>query len=88
MLPVDSVYLSFLAAEHPPPDYFYVDNPIASSGFYRKLFNTEPDLMLLAWAAFYFNNGLNLGLWSTAAREFVFCGEGNRTELSFMVRDI
>lgn len=66
----------------------YVDNPIASSRFYQKLFNSEPEVMLPTWAAFSFNNGLHLGLWSTTARDFESCGEGNRTELSFMVKDI
>lgn len=66
----------------------YVDNPIVSSGFYQKLFNTEPDVMLPTWVAFSFNNGLNLGLWSTTASDFISCGVGSRTELSFMVKDI
>lgn len=66
----------------------YVDDPIVSSRFYQNLFNTEPDVMLPTWAAFSFNNGLNLGLWSTTASDFVSCGKGNRTELSFMVKDI
>ncbi|KNC09091.1 glyoxalase [Klebsiella sp. RIT-PI-d] len=65
----------------------YVNSPIASSEFYQKLFNKEPDVKLPTWAAFSFNNGLNLGLWSTTASDFVSCGEGNRTELSFMVKD-
>lgn len=66
----------------------YVDNPITSSGFYQKLFNKEPDVMFPTWAAFSFKNGLNLGLWSTTASDFASCGEGNRTELSIMVKDI
>lgn len=66
----------------------YVNDPIASSGFYQKLFNTEPDAKLPTWAAFPFNNGLKLGLWAKIASDFVSCGEGNRTELSFMVKDI
>lgn len=66
----------------------YVENPIASGEFYQKLFNTEPDVRLPTWVAFSFNNGLNLGLWSTTASDFVSCGKGNRTELSFMVKDI
>lgn len=66
----------------------YVDDPIISSKFYEKLFHTEPDVVLPTWAAFSFKNGLNLGLWSTTANDFVSCGKGNRTELSFMVEGI
>ncbi|SFO10038.1 Catechol 2,3-dioxygenase [Candidatus Pantoea varia] len=66
----------------------YVDNPIISSKFYQNLFETEPDVMLPTWVAFSFDNGMNLGLWSIKSSDFVSCGEGNRTELSFMVNDI
>jgi len=66
----------------------YVANPPASSKFYKKLFDKEPDVILPTWAAFSFENGFNLGLWSTTACDFVSCGEGNRTEISFMVKDI
>ncbi|WP_017346180.1 VOC family protein [Pantoea sp. A4] len=66
----------------------YVDNTIVSSKFYQNLFDIEPCVMLPTWAAFTFDNGLNLGLWSTTAADFISCGEGNRTELSFMVKDV
>lgn len=69
------------------PDLFilYVANPPASSEFYQKLFDKEPDVKLPTWAAFSFDNGFNLGLWSTQASDFVSGGEGHRTELNFMV---
>ncbi|OSN08506.1 VOC family protein [Lonsdalea iberica] len=66
----------------------YVSNPPISSKFYQKLFDKEPDVVLPSWAAFSFDNGLNLGLWSTNAHDFASCGEGNRTEISFMVENI
>ncbi|WP_329911274.1 VOC family protein [Serratia quinivorans] len=66
----------------------YVANPPVSSEFYQKLFDKEPDVKLPTWAAFSFSNGLNLGLWSTEARDFISGGEGNRSELSFMVKDV
>ncbi|ORM72665.1 glyoxalase [Pantoea deleyi] len=65
----------------------YVANPPASSEFYQRLFNKAPDIVLPTWAAFSFDNGLNLGLWSTSAPDFISCGQGSRTELSFMVED-
>ncbi|WP_312042247.1 VOC family protein [Erwinia sp.] len=66
----------------------YVASPSVSSEFYQKLFDKEPDVKLPTWAAFSFDNGFNLGLWSTQACDFVSGGEGNRTELSFMVKDV
>jgi uncharacterized glyoxalase superfamily protein PhnB len=39
------------------------------------------------WVAFAFNNGLNFGLWSIKAKDFVSNGNGNCSELSFMIND-
>lgn len=66
----------------------YVASPHLSSDFYQNLFEKEPDVKLSTWASFSFDNGLNLGLWSTKAHDFVSGGEGNRTELSVMVKNI
>ncbi|WP_314417257.1 VOC family protein [Pseudescherichia vulneris] len=65
----------------------YVASPPASSAFYETLFEKAPDIVLPSWAAFSFANGVNLGLWSTQANDFVSQGNGNRTELSFLVKD-
>jgi len=39
------------------------------------------------YAAFTFDNGMTLGLWSTQAADFVFSGTGHRSEVAFMVDD-
>ncbi len=65
----------------------YVADPIRSSEFYQQLLGRSPDVALPSWAAFSFDNGLNLGLWSTSARDFVSAGSGHRAEISFMVTD-
>ncbi|QCR37988.1 VOC family protein [Nissabacter sp. SGAir0207] len=63
----------------------YVDDPVASSEFYQRLLGKAPDDCFPTWAAFSFDNGLHLGLWSKQARDFVSDGSGHRSELSFMV---
>ncbi|PLR42700.1 glyoxalase [Chimaeribacter arupi] len=65
----------------------YVASPPASSAFYEKLFERAPEVVLPTWAAFAFDNGLHLGLWSTHARDFASGGPGPATELSIMVKD-
>ncbi|MGD8165448.1 VOC family protein [Pantoea sp. FN0307] len=63
----------------------YVSSPEQSSMFYERLFEKPADVVLPTWAAFTFDNGLSLGLWSTQAKDFVSNGQNNRTELCFMV---
>lgn len=63
----------------------YVDDPIRSAAFYEKLFGTAPAAVFPTYAAFAFDNGMNLGLWSTKARDFRSGGTGHRSEIAFMV---
>lgn len=63
----------------------YVDNPEASAAFYEKLFDQAPAAVFPTYAAFSFDNGLNIGLWSTKADNFVSGGSGHRCEIAFMV---
>ncbi|MFG1501480.1 VOC family protein [Halobacteriovorax sp. XZX-3] len=62
----------------------YVDDPLKSSEFYRVLLGQEP-VGFPSYQCFELENGLNLGLWSTKAKNFVSGGEGHRTELAFQV---
>ncbi|QUJ69633.1 VOC family protein (plasmid) [Photobacterium sp. GJ3] len=64
---------------------FYVKSPETSAQFYQTLFDREPSAVLPTYAAFDFENGLSLGLWSEEARNFVSGGNGHRSELSLMV---
>ncbi len=65
----------------------YVEDTATSSRFYEKLLNKAPAASFPTYAAFEFDNGLNLGLWSTKAANFVSSGTGHRSELAFMVED-
>ncbi|MDO6708343.1 VOC family protein [Photobacterium sp. 1_MG-2023] len=64
---------------------FYVKSPETSAQFYQTLFDCKPSAVLPTYAAFDFENGLSLGLWSEEARNFVSGGNGHRSELSLMV---
>jgi len=63
----------------------YVEDPVKSAAFYETLFETAPAAVFPTYAAFEFENGTSLGLWSTNARDFVSGGSGHRSEIAFMV---
>lgn len=65
----------------------YVADPAASVAFYERLLERKPVGQFPTYAAFQFETGLMLGLWSTQAQNFVSGGTGHRGELSFMVED-
>lgn len=65
----------------------YVADPAKSADFYEKLFETAPTAKFPTYAAFAFPSGLQLGLWSTQAKNFVSGGSGHRSELAFMLDD-
>lgn len=48
---------------------------------------TAPTAKFPTYAAFAFPNGLQVGLWSTQAKNFVSGGSGHRSELAFMLDD-
>ncbi|MGI9623966.1 MAG: VOC family protein [Acidimicrobiales bacterium] len=62
----------------------YVDDPLESAAFYEKLVG-RPAEGFPTYMAFEFDSGLILGLWSTAAKNFVSGGQGHRAELAFQV---
>lgn len=64
---------------------FYVKDPIESTLFYEKIFDHKPVAAFPTYAAFSFPNGLTFALWSTSAKDFVSLGDGNRSEIAFMV---
>jgi hypothetical protein len=66
---------------------FYVESPEKSALFYSGLFDHTPEAVYPTYAAFKFENGLNFGLWSVNANDFVSGGIGHRSEISFMVAD-
>ena len=71
----------------PNPVLLYVEDPLQGAAFCERLLGTSPATVFPTYAAFAFENGLHLGLWSTQARDFVSSGTGHRSELAFMVDD-
>lgn len=65
----------------------YVEDPASSAQFYAGLFGKPPVAVHPTYAAFAFDNGLNLGLWSTKAKNFLSSGSGHRSEIAFMLAD-
>lgn len=65
----------------------YVADPARSADFYEKLFEQAPAAKFPTYAAFAFPGGLQLGLWSTQAKNFVSGGSGHRSEIAFMLDD-
>jgi predicted enzyme related to lactoylglutathione lyase len=65
----------------------YVDDPVASADFYAMLFDRSPAAVHPTYAAFAFDGGLYLGLWSTKAKNFLSSDSGHRSEIAFMVPD-
>ena len=63
----------------------YVDDPARSVAFYRRLLDRAPTAEFPTYAAFEFDGGFTLGLWSTKAENFASSGSGNRSELAFAV---
>lgn len=63
----------------------YVKNPMNSASFYEKIFKIKPVAAYPTYVAFSFENGLTFSLWSTQAKNFLSQGEGQRSELAFMV---
>lgn len=65
----------------------YVEDPEKSAAFYTRLLGGEPVAAFPNYVAYALENGLNLGLWSTKAANFVSSGSGHRMEVAFMVKD-
>jgi len=65
----------------------YVEDPARSAQFYERLLGRPPVASFPNYVAFRFDNGLDLGLWSTSAQSFVSSGAGHRSELGFVVED-
>jgi predicted enzyme related to lactoylglutathione lyase len=88
MLPCSDSKGVYLASMNTPNlVLLYVNDPTASAAFYEKLFAQKPAASFPTYASFEFDNGLNVGLWSTSAQNFVSGGQGHRSELAFMVAD-
>lgn len=65
----------------------YVKDSPRSGEFYEKIFCKKPSSNFPNFVTFTFENGLNIGLWSKYAKDFVSGGQGHRVELTFMVKE-
>lgn len=65
----------------------YVDDPLASVAFYRKLLDKEPLVSFPTFSSFELQDGFVLGLWAQDTVAPPPSKIGNRAELAFMVED-
>lgn len=65
----------------------YVENPLNSHEFYRKLLQQEAAAVFPTYVAFPLRGGWTLGLWANHRVDPAPPTSGNRSEISFMVRD-
>ncbi|MGF6175996.1 VOC family protein [Ensifer sp. 4252] len=65
----------------------YVDDPLASVAFYRKLLDKEPLVSFPTFSSFELQDGFVLGLWAQSTVTPPPSKTGNRSELAFMVED-
>ncbi|MCA2373746.1 VOC family protein [Agrobacterium genomosp. 3 str. CIP 111-78] len=72
---------------HPDFTILYVDNPPASTQFYKTLLGTEPVESSPTFSLFVLQNGMKLGLWSRHTVEPKAAATGGGGELAFRVEN-
>ncbi|MDH0616793.1 MULTISPECIES: VOC family protein [unclassified Agrobacterium] len=72
---------------HPDFTILYVDNPAASTEFYRALLGAEPVEASPTFSLFVLANGMKLGLWSRHTVEPKASVTGGGVELAFRVEN-
>lgn len=70
---------------HPDFTILYVDNPPASTEFYKALLGAEPVEASATFSLFVLQNGMKLGLWSRHTVEPKTSVTGGGGELAFRV---
>ena len=70
---------------HPDFTILYVDNPPASTEFYKDLLGAEPVEASPTFSLFVLQNGMKLGLWSRHTVEPKASVTGGGGELAFRV---
>ncbi|CVI15695.1 conserved hypothetical protein [Agrobacterium fabacearum CFBP 5771] len=70
---------------HPDFTILYVDNPPASTEFYKALLHAEPVEASPTFSLFVLQNGMKLGLWSRHTVEPKASVGGGGGELAFRV---
>ncbi|WP_142778870.1 VOC family protein [Agrobacterium sp. T29] len=72
---------------HPDFTILYVDNPPASTEFYKALLGAEPVEASPTFSLFVLQNGMKLGLWSRHTVEPKASVTGGGGELAFRVEN-
>jgi catechol 2,3-dioxygenase-like lactoylglutathione lyase family enzyme len=72
---------------HPDFTILYVDNPPASTEFYKVLLGAEPVETSPTFSLFVLQNGMKLGLWSKRTVEPKASVTGGGGELAFRVEN-
>ncbi|NTE55455.1 drug:proton antiporter [Agrobacterium tumefaciens] len=72
---------------HPDFTILYVDNPQASTEFYKALLGTDPVESSPTFSLFVLQNGMKLGLWSRHTVEPKASVTGGGGELAFRVEN-
>lgn len=72
---------------HPDFTILYVDNPSASTEFYKALLGTDPVESSPTFSLFVLQNGMKLGLWSRHTVEPKASMTGGGGELAFRVEN-
>ncbi|MBO0124039.1 VOC family protein [Agrobacterium sp. OT33] len=72
---------------HPDFTILYVDNPPASTEFYKALLGTDPVESSPTFSLFVLQNGMKLGLWSRHTVEPKASVTGGGGELAFRVEN-
>ncbi|MCZ7484951.1 VOC family protein [Rhizobium rhizogenes] len=72
---------------HPDFTILYVDNPPASTQFYKALLGTDPVESSPTFSLFVLQNGMKLGLWSRHTVEPKASVTGGGGELAFRVEN-
>lgn len=72
---------------HPDFTIFYVDNPPASTGFYKDLLGVDPVEASPTFALFILETGMKLGLWSRHTVEPKAWMTGGGGEIAFRVEN-
>lgn len=72
---------------HPDFTILYVDNPPASTEFYKALLGVDPVESSPTFSLFVLANGMKLGLWSRHTVEPMASATGGGGELAFRVEN-
>lgn len=66
----------------------FVQNPLVSADFYKKILGLVPVELSSTFALFILNNGVKLGLWSYKTAEPKVTAQAGAMEITFIDEDV